>query len=124
MGVLSICSLLILNGCHSYPVDTIVNRQVTINVTVPEDTGTVYIAGNLDVLGPWDASVYAVPGTGTVRSATLVIPEGHYFEFKFTLGSWDIEALTAEGEVPENHAVTVTEDTTLSFTVAQFGTYE
>lgn len=80
----------------------------TFVVTVPPGTGTVYLAGNLDSLGPWRADGLALEGEGTERRATLVLPPGTAFEYKFTLGSWDREALGPSGMVMPNHRLTAT----------------
>jgi len=86
---------------------------VTIRVRVPAGSDTVFVAGSLQQLGPWQARGLAMTGTGPERSVQLTVPPGTAFEYKFTLGSWDREALTFAGAVPPNHRLAVTHDTTV-----------
>jgi hypothetical protein len=95
-------------------------RTVTIRVNVPPNTGTVYLPGNLDELGPWDPGHHAMQGTGRTRTATLRIPRGTEFEFKFTLGSWETEALGADGQVMSNQTLLVDGDKDVTFDVRAF----
>ncbi|MFI5214816.1 MAG: alpha/beta hydrolase-fold protein [Gemmatimonadales bacterium] len=76
-------------------------------MTVPEGTGPVYIAGSLPELGPWRPDGRAMTGAGRERSVRIAAPPGTTFEYKFTLGSWDREALDEHGFVPPNHRLIV-----------------
>jgi predicted alpha/beta superfamily hydrolase len=80
-------------------------------VRVPEGTGTVYLAGSLPELGPWRPDGLAMTGEGRERTARVTAPSGTTFEYKFTLGSWDREALGAAGTVPPNHRLVMGRDT-------------
>lgn len=68
---------------------------IQFRVNVPADTPTVFMTGNLDSLGPWSADALAMTGDGTTRMASMTVPDGHTLEYKFTLGSWDREAVDA-----------------------------
>ena len=48
------------------------------------------------------------------------VEDGTTLEFKFTLGSWDTEALDADGGLPANHTIDVTSDQRVAFTIDQF----
>ena len=74
----------------------------TIRVTVPAGTGTVFLAGNLAELGPWRPEGRAMTGAGRERIALVSAPRGTTFEYKFTLGSWDREAVDSTGSAPPN----------------------
>lgn len=79
---------------------------LTIIANVPNGSGTVYITGNRPECGFWNPGFYAMDGD-MPRSARLKVAEGDRVEFKFTLGSWETEALSDEGTVPKNYVVTV-----------------
>jgi enterochelin esterase-like enzyme len=95
-------------------------RTVTIVAMVPADTDTVYITGNRPELGDWDPHGLAMSGTGRERSAVLHLPPGTQLEFKFTLGSWEREALEASGKVGPNHRLLVDADTVVKFDIPGF----
>lgn len=77
-------------------------RQVEFVLQVPPNTPTVYLAGNLPALGPWRADGMALLGSGTERRLRLDVPSGHKLQYKFTLASWDREALGPSGMVMPN----------------------
>jgi len=93
---------------------------VTVKVSVPDGTDTVYLAGNLPNLGPWRPDGRALTGDGRERTTTVTVPPGTTFEYKFTLGSWDREALDPTGTVPPNHRLVVDANTAISHKVADF----
>jgi predicted alpha/beta superfamily hydrolase len=82
----------------------------TIRVTVPEATGTVYLAGSLPELGPWRPDGRAMVGAGRERTARVTAPRGTTLEYKFTLGTWDREALSPAGAVPPNNRLLIDRD--------------
>jgi len=92
----------------------------TIRVVVPEGTGTVYLAGSLPDLGPWQPDGRAMTGAGRERSAQVTAPRGTVFEYKFTLGSWDREALDSTGTVPPNHRLVLDGDVEAAHEIADF----
>jgi glycosidase/enterochelin esterase-like enzyme len=87
---------------------------------VPAGTGAVYVASSLPNLGPWRADGVAMKGKGRDRVATITAPPGTAIEYKFTLGTWEREALTAAGTVPPNHRLVLTKDTVVTHEVAGF----
>ena len=93
---------------------------VTIRVRVPAGTGPVYLAGNLAELGPWRPDGLAMRGTGRERTVPLTAPPGTALEYKFTLVSWDREALGAAGTVPPNYQLHLEHDTLVTHEVAGF----
>ncbi len=94
--------------------------QVTIRAEVPSGTGTVYLTGNCARLGDWDPAGLAMAGSGGERSATISLPRGTELEYKFTLGSWDREALGPSGQVMPNYKLTVESDTNVTVTIGGF----
>ena len=67
--------------------------RVDITVTVPDEASEVFVTGNIPELGPWSPGIYAMHGEGKERKARIEVPEGTAFEYKFTLGSWEREAV-------------------------------
>jgi predicted alpha/beta superfamily hydrolase len=92
----------------------------TIHVRVPEGTGTVYLAGSLPALGPWRPDGLALTGEGRERSALITAAPGTTFEYKFTLGSWDREAVGPSGAVPSNSRLVLERDTVVVHEIAGF----
>jgi len=92
----------------------------TIRVHVPEGTGTLYLAGSLAALGPWRPDGLAMAGEGRERTARVTASPGTTFEYKFTLGSWDREALGSAGTVPPNNRLLITGDTAVVHEIAGF----
>lgn len=92
----------------------------TIGVRVPDGTGTVYLAGSLPGLGPWRPNGLAMTGEGRERTARVAAPPGTTFEYKFTLGSWDREALGPTGTVPPNHRLVLSSDTQVVHEITSF----
>jgi predicted alpha/beta superfamily hydrolase len=92
----------------------------TLRVRVPKGTGTVYLAGSLPELGPWRPDGIALQGEGRERTAQLTAPPGTELEYKFTLGSWQREAVGRTGTVPPNHRLRIEHDTVLVHEIAGF----
>lgn len=92
----------------------------TIRVRVPEGTGTVYLAGSLPQLGPWRPDAVAMSAEGRDRTGRVTAPPGTILEYKFTLGSWDREALGPSGTVPLNHRLRLDHDTVVVHRIAAF----
>lgn len=92
----------------------------TIRVTVPAGTGTVYLAGSLPELGPWRPDGLALAGEGRERSVQLTAPAGTTVEYKFTLGSWDREAVGPAGVVPPNYRLLLQQDTVVTHELTDF----
>ena len=92
----------------------------TIRVRVPEGTGAVYLAGSLPELGPWKPDGLAMTGAGPERTARIMAPPGTTLEYKFTLGSWDREALGPSGAVPPNNRLVIERDTLVVHAIAGF----
>ncbi len=93
---------------------------VTIRATVPEGTGTLYISGSLPELGPWAPAGLAMNGDGAERTAQVRAALGTEFEYKFTLGKWDDEALGPDGLVPDNHRLVIDGDVEVLHKISEF----
>jgi hypothetical protein len=83
-------------------------NKVYVVATVPEGTGNVFITGNIANLGPWNPSGALMYRDGNRRIYALEAPQGFVFEYKFTLGGWETEALGEDGKpMTQNYRITV-----------------
>jgi hypothetical protein len=68
--------------------------DVTFRVRVPGSTpdgATIYIPGNIDLLGPWNPGKQALADQGGgIWEVTLEILDGTALEYKYTRGTWDM----------------------------------
>ena len=95
-------------------------HSIVISISVPEETPTVYLTGNIDDLGPWDPDALAMTGEGRERSTIIEVPAGHTLEYKITLGSWEREAVSPSGSVLPNYMLEVHMDQSISHEVVAF----
>ncbi len=82
----------------------------TIIATAPEGTPAVYLAGNLESLGPWKADGMLMSGAGRERVARVHAPKGTELEYKFTLGRWEREAVGPSGIAMANYRLKIDGD--------------
>ena len=94
--------------------------SVTVSITVPGDVGDVYLTGNQETLGPWRPDSFLMTGDGLERSAQIEVPVGTEFEYKFTLGSWNRQALGPSGNVLPNLSVLVDDSLEASHDIGAF----
>jgi enterochelin esterase-like enzyme len=94
--------------------------KIRVTAQVPEGSPTVYLTGNLPQLGPWDPAGMAMTGDGPRRTATVEAPRDSQFEYKFTLGSWDREALSEAGTVGSNFRLQVDRDQSVEHQIPEF----
>ena len=73
-------------------------RTVYIAATVPDGTGPLYITGSTPALGPWNPRGAEMVKDGKYRVYAFTAPRGTPLEYKFTLGTWDREALGEDGK--------------------------
>ena len=94
--------------------------SVTVRITVPGDIGDVYLTGNQETLGPWRPDSFLMTGDGLERSAQIAMPPGTEFEYKFTLGSWNRQALGPSGNALPNLSVLVDDSLEVSHDIGAF----
>jgi predicted alpha/beta superfamily hydrolase/peptidoglycan/xylan/chitin deacetylase (PgdA/CDA1 family) len=92
--------------------------RVTINVVVSSQTlkgGAVFIAGNHEALGGWDASKARMDRVNdSLWTMHLQVPIDFDLELKITRGSWSTEAIYTKGIIPSNTQLRVHGDTTVT----------
>lgn len=98
-------------------------KQITFRVhpqSMP-DTAKVYVVGNHAQLGMWQPDVVAlVKQSDGSWNRTFLFKPDEKLEYKFTRGSWDNEAVSAEGVVPRNFFLEVKNDTTVVVAIASW----
>jgi len=93
---------------------------VTITAVVPEGLPTVYLTGNLPELGPWKPDARTMEGVGRERVARVTAPRGTVLEYKFTLGTWEREALGPSGVVMANFRLAIDDDVSARHEIGDF----
>ena len=74
----------------------------------------VYITGNHPTVGNWKPDFVPLENSGDERwGVTLRFPAGLHLEYKFTLGSWEREALDENDSIPGNSVLDIVNDTTI-----------
>jgi predicted alpha/beta superfamily hydrolase len=102
-----------------------VAEDVDITFTVVPKTlptnSTVFITGNHEKLGAWNAAVVALEKREDGSwSQSFKFPAGTELEFKVTRGSWQTEAVSAEGVVPQNFKLHVFSNESVRIVVANW----
>jgi hypothetical protein len=96
-------------------------NKVYVVANVPEGTGNVFITGNIPNLGPWSATGALMYRDGGRRIYALEAPEGFVFEYKFTLGTWETEALGEDGKpMTQNYRIIVGSQQVYQHTIPAF----
>jgi len=96
------------------------STRVTIKVytRLPDDSSAVFITGNNPVTGNWNPSFFKMKKVNdTTWSSEFYFDRQTNFEYKFTLGSWEREALNDDKTIPSNYKLKITTDTTLEYFV-------
>lgn len=90
--------------------------QVTLTLTVPENSGDVYITGNQSAIGSWNPQKIKLNKTNeTTRQITFTTyPD---LKFKFTKGSWETEGKIDGIEEGKDVALSINKNRTLNYTI-------
>jgi enterochelin esterase-like enzyme len=92
----------------------------TITAVAPEGAPAVYLTGSLPDLGPWKPDALKMEGDGRERVARVTAPPGTVLEYKFTLGSWDREAVGPSGMVMANFRLAMEKDVEARHEITDF----
>lgn len=92
----------------------------TITAIAPEGAPPVYLTGSLPDLGPWKPDALLMAGGGRERVARVTAPKGTVLEYKFTLGSWEREALGPSGMVMANFRLAMEKDVEARHEITDF----
>ena len=88
-------------------------RDITIKVKSQnlDLSSKIYIVGNEDKLGNWNPKLIELNRHNGYWERTFNFKLGQIIEYKFTLGSWETEALDDENIIPDNYSFVVNQDT-------------
>jgi len=104
-------------ACRTYPKP--VERAVKVVLDTEEplnEKDTIYLTGNIKLLGAWNPKGLAMTRRSETRwEKTFTVPDSTQLQFKFTLGSFEREAVTNRGVVPGNNFIDVLKDTEIYF---------
>ena len=85
------------------------------------DSEKVYITGNAQEFGNWNPGIVSLINTsGNFWERSFTFPKGKKLEYKFTLGSWNTEAVNEKGDIPENSKLIVNNDTTVETVISHW----
>jgi len=91
-----------------------------VSKTMPTNSN-VFIAGNNEQLGMWNAGAEMLEKKEDGSwSRTFTFPAGTKLEYKITRGSWQTEAVGADGTVPANSVLNVESNETVRIIVANW----
>lgn len=100
------------------------NIKITFRVNTPplDKNQQVCITGNSESLGDWNPNAVMLDRVSDkLFEKTISFPNGAPLEFKFTLGSWESEAIFVKGEIPSNFTHKVKGETALTYDVLEWG---
>ena len=98
-------------------------QQVRFRVYAPglSDTTKIFITGSNPAIGNWNPSVKQMNYQGNnIWETGISLQEPVVLQYKYTLGSWNREALSASGGVLPNHVLVVQHDTLVMDTVMKW----
>lgn len=81
----------------------------------------IFISGNIPALGDWDlGKALKLRWEPPFHRGEIETETGNHLEYKFHRGSWESEAVTAQGDIPTNHRHEVWLDATCHHTIADW----
>ena len=98
-------------------------RKIEIRVisALPQNQ-KVFITGNTSELGNWNPNKMLLNKLNdSTWSKVFEFREGETIEYKFTLGSWEKEALNEKGKKSGNNILKISDDTVLVFNITNWG---
>ena len=109
--------LLAFLACKTSSIKT--ERTVKIVLDTEEalsEADTIYLTGNISNLGDWNPKGLAMTRRSESRwEKSFTVPDSTQLQFKFTLGSFEKEAVSNMGLVPGNNEMSIIEDTEVYF---------
>jgi predicted alpha/beta superfamily hydrolase len=112
--------------CFSFPILLAFTfcSQNNVNITIEviavnlAEGSKVYITGNDDQMGNWQPDSVELSEIEKGKwSKSFSFTKGKKLEFKITRGTWENEALSNDGAVPDNYVVDLLNDTTIKIRI-------
>ena len=116
--ILIVC-ILGSTGCYHSKLPASVTIRIDLQSFADINSDSVvYTTGNLQQLGEWDARGLPMTPVSTHQwFVEFKVPKGIAIEYKFTRGSWNLEAMMEDCSVPPNAALIAHQDTTISIRI-------
>jgi predicted alpha/beta superfamily hydrolase len=119
MKILAITfAIIIMTSALGSPQNKITIKVITGRM---DASSSIYITGSNSNLGDWNPSAVKLDKVNdTTWQKTFYFTTGETVGFKFTKGTWDTEALTYKGDVPDNYTLLVKEDSTIVYAISKW----
>ena len=115
MKKLFISSLILLFFPNTLSQINIHDIKFIVYASGVRDSEFVFITGNDSLLGYWNPdAVKCLKINDSTWSKSFKFGKGKNLEYKFTKGSWELEALDNDGLVPDNSFLQVIDDTIIT----------
>ncbi len=92
-----------------------------VHTKILNDSAKVFITGNNSLFGNWNPdNVPLLKINDSTWQKALSFNKDVTLEYKFTLGSWNNEALNNNGSIPQNYTLKVTKDTLINISISKW----
>lgn len=81
------------------------------------ESDTIFLTGNQKILGFWNPSALAMTRRSETRWEKTFEIDSAQLDFKFTLGSFEKEAVSNRGVIPSNSSIHAIRDTEVYFVI-------
>jgi predicted alpha/beta superfamily hydrolase len=105
----------------SFPQNIFYEVKFVVFAEDVHDSEFVYISGSDSLIGDWNPSAVKlekIDDSTWVKNFNFII--GKNIEYKFTKGSWELEALNDDCSTPSNSVLNVTRDTAVSIKISKW----
>ncbi|MDX1701579.1 MAG: alpha/beta hydrolase-fold protein, partial [Melioribacteraceae bacterium] len=103
-----------------YPQESTHKVTIRLHTIALNDSSKIYISGNEPALGNWSPDSIELEKKKEYWEKELEFSSGELIEFKFTLGSWETEALDDAGKIPKNREIVITSDTIVTYYITSW----
>lgn len=116
--ILGLFCILLIQCKSSGPADTATSVKIVLDTEEPlPESDIIYLTGNQKILGNWNPQALAMTRRSETRWEKTFDIDSAHLEFKFTLGSFDKEAVSNRGVIPSNSIIHAVRDTEVYFVI-------